>query len=339
MLPSTPPPGMGLRRRKQANSNAAANQPPLYIPSIYSYTCRGAYFASSDRKGGEEGICKGLKSKLEMLYDANQETVTRAEALKRFTTLTADFDFQDDYGGGDSNSELHQQAKSVLLSPALIYKDPEAKEGDEKDPLHKDQIVPEEELIVRQEWTCYGSTDVEYLVLQDVNTGAKKIAAVAPRTTGVSFREIETDDSLRSIVRVGLGWLDIIHDNNSVLVDEDDDRLKGDAQNNNNNNNIMPEEVPPRPQIDTLETAKRSLNRTYDFSCKVAEHMKYNLQWLGSNLQDDFPARTYAAGQRIVTQIPKTIDLTVDFMGDLIKRWTDDDDNDDNNNNNSGRGR
>jgi len=333
MFPSMPPPpgiptkdrGERLRRRKQAST---ANQSPLYIPSIYSYTCRGKYFASSDKKGGEEGICKGLKSKLEMLYDNNQETVTRAEALKRFTTMTADFDLDFEDGAAASNSELHQQAKSVLISPALIYKDPEATKRNENDPLHKDQLVPEEELIVHQDWTCYGSTDVEYLVLQDVNTGAKKIAAVAPRTTGISFREIETDDSLRSIVRVGLGWLDIIHDNHSVLVDDDEDHHK-DSQ-----NNVMPnvEEVPPKPQVDTLDTAKRSLAKTFDFSCKVAQQMKYNLQWLGNNLQDDFPARTYAAGQKIVAQIPKTVDLTVDFMGKLVKRWTGDDFDDDDNN-------
>lgn len=317
--------GERLRRRSHAPP-----QTKLYSPSIYSYTCRGKFYASSEAKDGNEGICKGFKSKLEILHDANQVNLSRAEALKRFTTMAADVDL-DEYQGDSSSSELHQQAKSVLLSPALIYKDDTESEKGKIQPVDDQKILnpittkdqlPEEELILRQEWSCYGSTEVEYLVLQDVTTGEKKITAVAPRNTGISFREIETEDSLRKLTRVGLGWLDIIHDNNSMIVDASENEQ--DAQRR------WPEEVPPRPSIDAIEVAKQSLTRTYDFSKLIAEHMKFNLQWLGSNLQDDFPARTYAAGQNIVAQLPKALDLTVDTMGKILNRmFGGDDDGDD----------
>lgn len=279
-------------------------------------------------KEGSEGICKGLKSKLEILYDANKETISRTEALKRFTTMTADVDV-DDYE--EAQSELHQQAKSVLLSPALIYKDSEKKKdlGNEDktvvNPIIAKDQLPEEELIKRQEWSCFGSTEVEYLVLQNVTTGEKNIAAVAPRNTGISFREIETEDSLRSITRVGMGFIDIIHDNNSTIVNTSDNKEQDTQQSTPN----VVEEVPLRPPTELIETAKQSLTRTYDFSCKVAEHMKWNLQWLGSNLQDDFPARTYTAGQNIVAQLPKAVDQTFGTMGKILSRMFGNDDDSD----------
>jgi hypothetical protein len=328
--PSRKTGGERLRRRSHA---APPTQTNMYAPSIYSYTCRGKFYASSETKDGSEGgVCNGFKSKLDVLYVANQENISRAEALKRFTSMVSDVDL-DDYHSAANTSELHQQAKSILLSPALIYKNLDKKQtvgDDEKTPvvnpikLAKDQILPEEELIKRQEWSCYGSTEVEYLVLEDVKTGEKKVAAVAPLNTGISFREIETEDSVRLITRVGLGWLDIIYDSHSDIVDAVENEQDVQQQQQR-----MPEEVPPRPTMDSLQIAKQSLIRTYDFSRHVAEHMKFNLQWLGSNLQDDFPARTYAAGKNIVAQLPSALDHTANTMGKILSRiFGSDDDSD-----------
>lgn len=322
----------GERLRRHSHAPSPPMPTKVYSPSIYSYTCRGAYYASSESKVGNEGICKGFQSKLENMYDANQENISRTEALKRFTTMTVDVDLNDYH---EASNEFNQQAKTVLLSPALVYKESENKVlADDKDKTFSNRIendqLPEEELIKRQEWSCYGSTEVEYLVLEDMQTGEKKIAAVAPRNTGISFREIETEDSLRTITRVGLGWLDIIHDNNSVLVD-DDTALNSEEEQHAKHQQYTPEEIPPRPATDSIKAAKQLLARTYDFSRHVAEHMKLNLLWLGSNLQDDFPARTYAAGRVIVAQFPKALDSTVETMGKILERWfgSDDDDNND----------
>lgn len=347
--------------------------PKLYTASIYNYPCFGRYSASSESPQFKpEGICKGVQGRLELLYE-DQEKLTRAEALKRFTTMTADF-LEDDYGpGGDlSDAELAEQAKAVLLPPVLIYplrdndnNNNEGKEetggsselddnnegkSDNQRPgifhpgrhsssslLSLADKLPDEDLIAREEWTCYGSTDIEYLVLSDVDTKVSKIVAVAPRTTGVSFRTIQTDDSIRKITRVGLGILDIVHDNNSILVEEDEEDHPPHEEEDKaavHSAGTM-EEVLPRPQMDTLYSAQQSLKRTYEFSKKTAEHAKFNVEWLVSNLRDDFPARTYTAGQKIVAQLPKTVDLTLDIMTKLVRRLIGNDDDEEE----DGRGR
>jgi len=358
MFPSRPPPTECSKKverlRRRNNKSVAPLQPTpitLYRPSIYSYMCRGAYHASSDAKEGSEGVCNGFKSQLEILYEERQEMLSRAEALKRFTTMTADYDFDEDfqhedtgeYGGG-----LSEQAQAVLISPALIYKDKDAAVNNkapipEKPPVvnpilnSAENTLPEEDLIKRQEWSCYGSTEVEYLVLQDVTTGEKKIAAVAPRNTGVSRRTIETDDSIRSITRIGLGVLDIIHDNNSI-IDRSSSHPSGNDQSNDNDNmhssssSPLPEEVPPRPPYDAIATVKENLQRTYEFSHKVAEHMKLNVQWLSENLRDDFPNRTYQAGREIIHRVPHTMEQTAASMGKIMSFLLGDDDDDDDDN-------
>jgi len=286
--------------------------------------------------------------------------MTRAEALKRFSSMTADFDGYEpeDFGadmGGVGGSDLHQQAKTVLISPALIYKDksasikstpPTADENNKKQqPVNpivaKDHdTLPEEELIKRQEWSCYGSTDVEYLVLQNVSTGEKKIAAVAPRNTGFSRRTIESDDSIRSITRIGLGFLDIIHDNNSIVTPTAPEQEhhhpsspsldKGEAE--DGARTPTPEQG-PRPPIVLLEnalaTAKATAWRTYEFSGLVGQHMQMNAQWLSENVRDEFPSRTYHAGEKIVAQLPKTVDQTFGTMSKIISSLFEDDDDDD----------
>jgi hypothetical protein len=319
------------------NEQTGLRQNKLYNPTIYSYMCHGKFYASSETTKGSEGLCHGLKSTLEMLHEDHQPSMmtSRAQALKFFTRNAADAEhdlFQETEASSlSSNSELNQRAKVVFLSPALIYKETESEMNHQLQPvgiednktvnhITNSDSFPEEELIIRQDWTCYGSTEVEVLVLQDVTTGEKKITAVAPRNTGLSFREIETQDSLRMLTRIGLGWLDIIHDNNATIMDESTASAEDDKR--------WPEEVPPKPSIDTIAVAQQFAIRTFDFSKLVAEHMKFNLQWLGSNLQDDFPARTYAAGQNIVAQLPKAVDLTVDTMGKILNRMFGGDDED-----------
>jgi len=353
-----------LRRRNQAHHHHhQPPHPPRYQPSIYSYMCRGAYHASSDANAKEGGVCNGFKSQLEVLYDERQESLTRAEALKRFTSMTAEFDFDPQQdpphpGAGDALDDeyggLHEQAQAVLISPALIYKDKDNAKNNTKsvdggdknnkepvvvNPILQDQqTLPEEELIKRQEWHCYGSTEVEYLVLQDLKTGDKKIAAVAPHNTGISRRTIESDDSIRSITRIGLGWLDIIHDNNAIISSSDNQHShhgnEGEDHNNSANDNDDATAAVPTPIIPMSPTAlyaaaKETLQRTYDFSAHVGEHMKWNAAWLSDNLRDDFPRRTYQAGQKIVAQLPVTVDQTATSMSKIVGFLLGDDDDDD----------
>jgi len=282
---------------------------PVYSPSIYTYKCRGAYFLSSDQQGSE-GVCRGLRTRLELLSD--MESNTREAAIKDFTYMT-DFEIDED----EANT-LNQKTKSILVSPAIIYE--EKTSSDEQSPK-----LPEEELIQRQSWSCYGSTDVQYLVLKNQNSGDEHIAAVAPRNLGISIRKIEAEDN--SITSVDFGWLNVVVD---AAPKEEDEKEREAEQQQPNMNRVAPvdDAVPPRPRSKTIANSKEYAGQFYNFSLKVAEQMKHNSKWLYENLQDDFPARTYSAGEKIITNLPRTVERTGKFMVKIFNRWQGQDDGD-----------
>jgi len=298
MLPSSNNPKKNKIKRRFQHSD-------LFQPSIYRYTCRGAYFASSE-KIGSEGTCRGLRSRLELLSD--MDLATREAAIKNFTYMT-DFEMDD----ADA-SDLNQQTKSILVSPALVYRDTNS-DGKKKESL------PEEEIIKRQQWSCYGSTEVEYLILRHPKTGEEKIAAIAPRNVGVSIRKIESDEG--SITSMAIGWLNIVVDSGPPMDSEQSDTDEQDAR-------LPVDEVAPRPPADSIAAAKATVGKVYTFGGKLLDQMSSNAIWLYGNMQDDFPSRTYAAGAKIVDQFPKTIDRTTRFMGKMLgSLWDNDDDRDD----------
>lgn len=279
--------------------NTAATPVKLYKPSIYNYTCYGMYYAASNAGSGSEGVCKGIKSKLNVI-DSGFERMTRVEALQQFSTVSTDYDV-DQYDG-----ELHQQAESTFVSPVLTFRNPKN--------LSSNELLPEEKTSTSETWTCYGSTEVEYLILEDLKKGSKAITAVAPKNTGFSVRDIQGADSQRTISRLGLGFLDIIHDSNTALEPE-------------GSTTMTPEEVPPKPPVEYLEAAEQSVSRLVEFSGKVADQMQMNLVWLGNNLMDDFPRRTYRKGLQILTILPGVFYGTVDSMGKIAGRMLGDDNN------------
>ena len=326
---------------------AASRGQTVYQPSIYTYTCRGAYHASSEFHQNKEGHCRGFRSRLELLSD--MEMNTRKGALEDFTFWAAGGDVDGGYDLADENGGeiLDPQTKSVLVSPALIYKEeaeyPKKKKLKNKvtDAIQKENppaedgistvssMLPEEELIQRQDWKCYGSTHVDYLLLTNPKTGREQIAAVAPRNHGLTIRKIQAEPG-NNVTCIGLGWLSIVMD--SVSLDTTDEKpiMK---QNDEEPTAVTPEEVPPKPSPTTLASAKASAERCVAFSRKVAEHMGINAAWIFHTLQDDFPARTVASGQRIMGQVPVTIERTTGFMKKAAKKfWSmvDDEDDDDN---------
>ena len=300
----------------------------------------------------------------------------------------------DDHNNRDDNSdgsELSEQA--VYLSPALIYKNEGIekkmsvnakefsgvkdssgmKDSSEVNDSTKKEHIPnvhyyddrllEEEVILEQDWTCYGATDVEYLSLEDARTGESTLVAVAPRNTGLSIRNIQTDDHLRSLTRCSLGWIDILHDSNSVLEYEDDDdeneakkttnekrsvkeSLADMMKKKNTDGGNIDEQIRQTPSILTelrlpkdvesiVKIGQEHMKYTFEFSKLVSTHVQNNVQWLYNNFKDDFPNRTVEAGKRLIIQIPKTIDGTVTTMNKIVQqlirgRGDDDDDDDDN---------
>jgi hypothetical protein len=300
---------------KRVGGKPRGEQPPVFHPSVYRYTCTGALFLSSENTGSE-GTCRGFRSRLELLSDLQMST--RDGAIRDFTEMN---EYVLD---GDSADALDQKTKSILVSPALIYKDDTA-EG-------RKELLPEEELIKRQEWSCYGKTEVEYLVLKDPKSGNEKISALTPRNNGLSIRRIEADSG--SITNIMVGWLSIVLDT-SFFQDSPAPEINN---NNNNSKGSMDERSPveemsPRPAQDTLDTAKLAVGKMYAVSLKVVDQMHGNGVWLSQQVQDDFPERTAAAGHKIIGNLGNTVEKTFKYMGKLStqlwRRGDGDDDDDD----------
>lgn len=390
-------------------------QQTLYKPSIYSYTCRGAYFAYSDYRGSagnestsnnasaninsdsknkttannnikgiNEGMCHGFRTRLELLQD--MEPDTRIGALKRFTSL-ADYDDYDDNvyleddnetsngsgrSSGDSTGNIRkgvdgqQATKSISVSPALIFQNADVSSmieangmSDNQTIENDDGLLPEEELIRRQQWKCYGTTKVDYLILKNVQTGHQKIAAVVPRNTGLSVRIIEAINGsthqernrpslkvINKIASISLFWINFLitfdyteEDTDSPLTtptdkSNDDEKDEVTGKQESSQTVTVREGLLARPSPLQIELIKKSIQLTANFSLKVWEQVKYNVSWIYFNLQDDFASRTYEAGHKIVSNIPKTVYGTSAFISKMytyvIKRMLDDDnDNDD----------
>jgi hypothetical protein len=303
---------------KRASGKPRGEQPPIFHPSVYRYTCTGALFLSSESTGSE-GICRGIKSRLELLSDL--QISTRDGAIRDFTEMN---EYVLD---GDSADSLDQKTKSILVSPALIYKDNTA-EG-------KKDVLPEEELIKRQEWSCYGKTEVEYLVLKDPKSGNERISALTPRNNGLSIRRIEADSG--SITNIMVGWLSIVLDT-SFFQDSPTPEINN---NNNDNSKRSLEERPPveamtpssAPQ-ETFDLARYAAGKMWAVSLKVVDAMQGNAVWLSQQVQDDFPQRTATAGNKIIGNLGPTVDKTFKYMGKLSNQlWRrgngDDEDDDD----------
>lgn len=318
----------------------------LLEPSIYTYTCRGSYFVSTTQSNDEnqrEGSCKGFRSRLELLADLDVNT--RKGALEQFTVWAAGGDPSDGgFAETQDGVELDPQAKSVVISPALIFPDvmskividaakksnadKENKRGkkhdavvesaDDSNPITSiDSFsrLPEEELIKRQDWNCYGSTQVDYLLLKNPETGEESIAAVAPRNNGLSIREIHADQGI-SISCYGLGWL-------SFIIDWKSDR---EVETNNDHQfaRNIPEDIHPKSTADALASAKESAIYAANFTSKVGQHMVANVTWIIQACGQDFPARTLATGKDILYEMPATIERTGKFMGRLLGRMVED---------------
>jgi hypothetical protein len=271
--------------------------PPFYEPRIYRYTCWGAFFVSSDNRGSK-GTCLGFQSKLDHLSNMNPNT--REGAINEFTNVEVDDVVLDT--DQDSNS-LSQPAKQVMVSPALIYKDSDANKSMTR------QSLPEDEIIKRQKWWCLGTTNVDYLTLRGlqpvfkpVSTArilqtpppSETIAAVAPQCNGISLRQIFTEEEriMCTIVELPLRR-----------------RMEIIAR--------IPLNT-PNPLRDWKEEAEKF----YNFSLKVADHMKINANFICETLQDDFAARTIVAGKKIVARVPVTVSQTGNYMVKLVgKVW------------------
>lgn len=141
----------------------------LYNPSVFRYKCIGYLHMNSENKGSY-GTCRGFQSRLERV--ANMVPDTREGAIKKFLDASSDLGT---YVDSDDSSD--QKVKEIYTARTMIYKE-DNKWKDDKTPriqAVKPSPFPEDELINKTDWSCWGSTSVHYLELDPIPKSRSKL--------------------------------------------------------------------------------------------------------------------------------------------------------------------
>jgi hypothetical protein len=306
-----------------------------YTPSIYRYKCYGVFAASNDRKVPHH-TCWGIASRLQHLSD--WETHTRNGAVQEFTS-TGDrteytvFEMDDDDDANlppaasssspTTKSTTSSTTKSIVLSPAVIYKDTSP---------HAEPPLPEEARIQRQIWKCYGSTEVEYLLLTPVQPTSitttttpqqqqqqqqHHIAAIAPTcTTGVSYRDLWTDDNDSAIVvSVSIGPLTIV--GGGVLKNPKNEPLQ--------DSHLHPKHASPPDRTTTTTDAVPSKNAWSDtvrLYRKVKRRMYRTTRRMVRKVSHpDFVPHVVTTGHKTLHHMPIMVQLANDTVVQAYYYW------------------
>lgn len=318
----------------------------LYHPSIFRYTCTGKLSLDS-RNGGQSkasaGVCHGMQSNLEHID--HWRLSTREEAIKQFEyksslgIASGEDDYYSSSGGqhsGDPGASSAHAEQAVYLSNVLVYpqspSDGEDRNDDGDEEKQTKQI--KETMVSRKNtdgsttitpqqetWYCYGSTEVDLLVLRPQNAKDESIAGVASYCApGVTVRDLAVSPTNIGIgsdtggrertTTIRLGILEIVYA--TVL----------DGYNGEENDNSSQEK--PKGLVDSKindtsrgETTKGWISapmQVVSSGKKILKHMSLNGQLLYQSAQENYPTRTYEASQRITNEFRKTWDRTTDLM-------------------------
>jgi hypothetical protein len=191
----------------------------------------------------------------------------------------------------------------------------------------------------KEEWSCYGITEVDLLVLRPQNSKNEKIVAVAPYCApGMAIRDVhlmDTDSTKERTSTIRLGILEILYQ--STMDDDEDDDLeeeveeeeplpatavtqdtkdqKEETTSTTSSQSGKPKRRKKRLEDDEDEVARPNLpTRFWNSSQTVAKQMQINAQLIYQATQDDFMGRTIQASRRIVTEFPRQLDRTLDLM-------------------------
>lgn len=278
------------------------NHPTLYKPTIHRYMCTGVYSASSS--GAEDATCNGFKTQIKVIEQWRDNT--RVGALRRFTSQNDDgisFDLNEvDNGSFDSVDSIGHQPESIVLSDALIFKDKDSVSENSKkiisDTNAMKEMLPEEEYIKEHSWTCWGRTEVDYLVLKNLQTGKEKFVAALPNTPHASWRTVKLTDK-RMINILTISSIKAIFQ--TTVNDETDSPTTTSTG--------------TRTTVTTLSSS--------EFAQKLLEHMKRNTQLF-------YDGSVYNSGVKVFNQVPTTAYNTLTFMKNMVikavkKIWSDND--------------
>ena len=162
-------PSRRLKSLQKLHNKEGGGGEQFYNPSVFRYKCVGYLNLNSDDKGSY-GTCRGFQSRMERV--ANMVPDTREGAIKKF------LDASNDLGTYvDSDESSDQKVKEIYTSRTMIYKEDDNDKYSSTAPRiqpAKSSPFPEDELINKTEWSCWGSTSVHYLVLEPIRKQVRR---------------------------------------------------------------------------------------------------------------------------------------------------------------------
>jgi hypothetical protein len=234
---------------------------------------------------------------------------------------------------------------NVLVYPNTSEEDKKARKEESKK-RNKNTISTALKSPELEEWSCYGTTEVDLLVLRHVTSGKTKedepleetIAAVAPYTApGMQVRDITSSTLGKERTRtIRLGILEIVYSTAMDAAEQEESEMSSQHRRRGKKQQDHKEEQGSNTgsRVEEKEDADASSPlstpaRVYQAAQTIAKHMEINAKLLYESTQDNFPERTYEAGQRIYEELPHTLNRTIEMMKKMANFFGGDGDNDD----------
>ena len=207
---------------------------------------------------------------------------------------------------GDDENDKDKKTKRKVVVGKKHSTPPSSKTTSNSDEEKQQQKQQQQQLEHREEWKCYGSTEVDLLVLRPQDSSNENIAGVSPYTSpGVTIRDV-TSPTLgqERTTTVRLSILEILYQNTMSPEDMMDDLNSSSGSSNKNSKHAGSGDGEKKSGFAV------GPSKVYESGKKIAHHMKLNADLLYSSFQDDFPGRTLEASQRIGNEFEKTVART-----------------------------
>lgn len=326
-------------------SSSSSSATTLYHPSIFRYTCTGKLSLDSRNSGRNKesaGVCYGIQSNLEHID--HWRLSSREEAIKQFEYKSSlgigsgEDDYYSSSGGDhlDDSGSSSAHADQVYLSNVLLYP-PSSIEGeqhsDDEDKPRKKNLIKETMLSRKntdgsttitpqqENWSCYGSTEVDLLVLRPQNAKDESIVGVASYCApGVTIRDLAISPTNIGIgsdtggrertTTARLGILEIVY---ATVLEGGDGRGNANTE-HGKTGEFGASNAKNQFEEDAAKEWITAPKKILSSGKKILNHMSINGQAIYESAQENYPARTYEASQRITNEFRKTLDRTTELM-------------------------
>lgn len=358
-------PGNGNSKTTPPSSSSSSSA-TKYHPSIFRYTCRGRLVLDSTTTQHHAGICHGIQSQLE--HVDHWRTTTEEEALQWFQAKAAWNEgsasatpngpggatattSSDATGGNTTAAHALQTAhiSNVLVYPSQLQQASSSQPNNNNNKYKNNKLVSflakNPATPTKEQWGCYGSTEIDLLVLRPQHSKEERIVAVSPYCApGMTIRDVTLPDTLgkerTSTIRLGI--LEILYQ--STMEDEEDEEELEEEEaeapvttaNTTTSETTSSDPTKEKEDEEISNKSKKKKRRkqlsnneeeaeSKSFSSKfwknsqnVWKHMQLNAHLLYQATQEDFVSRSMEASHKIVQEFPKTRDRTLDLMRKVI---------------------